>query len=230
MRIAKANTAIERYVEAFDMRRFLNDDLLRHLQLFRFPAYTHVYFEEQEQHFLYFLVEGQVQCSHYLEDGRLAVLALSVPFAAIGDLEILSADPVKSNVIATRDTVMLGIERAAVERYGADDPHFLRFLIDQLRDKLYKKDELHRSQTLPVAKRLAVYLLAEHRSHQGDEIELPDKEDFASLLGVTPRHLNRVLKSLVESGRISAGYPHVRVLDPGALEGEVTGQPEMAAR
>lgn len=37
MRIAHASVAIERYVEAFNMRDFLNDDLLRHLQLFRFP-------------------------------------------------------------------------------------------------------------------------------------------------------------------------------------------------
>lgn len=230
MRIAHASAAIERYVEAFNMRDFLNDDLLRHLQLFHFPAYTHVYFEEQEQHFFYFLVEGQVQCSHYLEDGRLAVIALSVPFTAIGDLEILSPNPVRSNVVATRDTTMLGIERSVVERYGADDPRFLRFLIDQLREKLYKKDDLHKSQILPVAKRLALYLLTEQRSSRSDEIELPEKEHLASLLGVTPRHLNRVLRALVESGSISPGYPRLRILDPLALEGEVMGQPEVAAR
>jgi CRP-like cAMP-binding protein len=215
-RIVDADAVIGRYVARFDMARFLNDDLLCRLQVFRFPAYSYVYVEQDEQHHLYFLVEGQVQCSHYHLNGKLAVIALSQPFSAIGDLEILSKETVNSNVIATRQTTMLGLAKDDVHRYGADDPRFLRFLLDQLRDKLYKTDALQTNQVLPVINRLAVYILAQAA---GDEAVLPDKEALASLLGTTPRHLNRVLKALTEMGCISAGYPLVRILNRGALEG-----------
>jgi CRP-like cAMP-binding protein len=110
---------------------------------------------------------------------------------------------------------MLGIDRSIVECYGADDPKFLRFLIDQLRDKLYKTNGLQANQILPVIHRLAMYMLAQQK--QGDVVTLPGKEQLASLVGTTTRHLNRVLKQLVEAGAISDRYPRVRLLDRSLL-------------
>lgn len=218
MRIASTEETIQHYIDRFEMAGFLNENLLNHLQLFRFPAWTNIMIEQDEQHFLYFLAEGKAQCSHYHLNGRLAVVAISTPFCAIGDFEILSEARVKTNVIATEDVTMLGISRRIVERYGADDPRFLRYLIDQLREKLYKRNSLQMSQVLPVTERLVIYMLAQPMAQQEGLIELPDKETLASLLGATPRHLNRVLKELVESGSISPEYPMVRILDRQALE------------
>ena len=218
MRVANAEKTIQDYVAEFEIASFLNDDLLKHLQLFHFPAYSNIYIEQDEQHTLYFLVEGQVQCSHYLLNGKLAVFALSNPFAAIGDLEILGERKLYSNVIATKETVMLGIASDLVQRYGADDPRFLRFLIDQIREKLYQANFLQMSHTLPVNVRLAFYILSLATNTQENIIVLPGKEELASLLGTTQRHLNRVLKQLVESGAIRSGYPRVHILNREILE------------
>ena len=128
MRVMNAEETMQAYIAKYKMATFLNEDLLKHLELFHFSAYSNVYIEEDIQHTLYFLVEGQVQCNHYQLNGNLAVLALSEPFCAIGDLEILTKERVNSNVIATKDTTMLGIARPIVERYGANDAAFLRFL------------------------------------------------------------------------------------------------------
>lgn len=216
-RVNQSEDVIQHYVKTYRMETFLNENLLGHLQLFHFPAYSHVYIEQDKQHVLYFLVEGQVQCNHYHLNGRLAVIAISEPFSVIGDMEILTEQPVRSNVIATRKTVMLGIASEVVERYARDDPRFLRFLIEQLREKLYKTNSLQMTQVLPVMNRLALYMLATQRTPD-NTIILPNKEELASLLGTTPRHLNRVLKEMVESGMIGAGYPHVRLRDQTALE------------
>lgn len=217
IRTIQAEDVIQRYIAEFSMADFLNDDLLAQMQLFRFPAFSNVYTEQDEQHYLYFLVRGQVQCSHYHLNGKLAVFAVSSPFTAIGDLEILTDERVHSNVIATEDTTMLGIARHMVYQYGAHDPRFLHFLIDQLRAKLYKTNSLQMNQILPVISRLAVYMLAQP-ANADHAIVLPSKEELASMLGATPRHLNRVLKELVESGSISAGYPRVRILDRATLQ------------
>lgn len=218
MRVANAEKTIQRYVAQFGLTRFLNENLLDHLQLFHFPVYSPIYIEQDEQHYLYFLVEGQVQCSHYHPNGKLAVIALSEPFAAIGDLEIMSDARVKSNVIATQETTMLGIDSVVVERYGANDPRFLHFLIEQLRDKLIKSDALQVNYVMPVINRLAVYLLAQPAANASGAVLMPDKESLASLMGTTTRHLNRVLRELVEDGAISDGYPLVRLLNRERLE------------
>ncbi len=218
MRGSNPEQLIQHYVMKFGMTQFLNEDLLNHLQLFRFPIYHTIYIEQEEQHHLYFLVEGEVQCSHYHLNGKLAVLALSRPFTAIGDFEILSEMRVKSNVIATQPTTILGIASEVVNHYGADDPRFLRFLIEQLRDKLYKTNTLHMNQVLPVNKRLAIYLLAQPTADANGTVSLPDKEGLAALMGTTPRHLNRVLRDMIDEGYISATYPLVRILNKGMLE------------
>lgn len=215
--VLRSEETIDHYISRFGMARFLNDDLLAALQCFHFPVYSNIYIEQDQPRYLYFLVKGQVQCSHYHLNGKLAVVALSKPFAAIGDLEILSKEPVKSNVIATQETTMLGIASDVIQRYGADDPRFLRFLIEQITQKLYKTNALQMNQVLPLINRLTVYMLSQPVNAEG-AILLPDKEDLASLLGTSTRHLNRVLKALVEEGIISAGYPYVHILDPHALQ------------
>lgn len=74
------------------------------------------------------------------------------------------------------------------------------------------------NQVLPVISRLALYILAHPTNNEKEKVVLPSKEDIASLLGTTPRHLNRVLKELVESEIISAGYPLLHILNRPALQ------------
>jgi len=218
MRIKRAQGSIESYVMQFEMDRFLSAELLDCLQLFHFSAYSNVYIQEDEQHVFYFLVEGQVQCHHYHLNGKLAVFALSNPFAAIGDVEVLNEERLRSNVITTRDSILLGIASEDVKRHGEHDPKFLRFLIDQLRTKLYATNELQVGNQLPLLNRLAVYLLAQTNDQPNQEIRLPNKETMASLLGTTQRHLNRVFKQLVEIGALAVDYPVVQILNRDQLE------------
>lgn len=217
MRVANAENLIQAYIAQYNMPNFLNENLLTHLELFRFPAYAHVMREEDEQHYFYFLVEGQVQCNHYHLNGKLAVIAISKPFTAIGDFEIFGEEKVRTNVIAVQDVVMLGIRRELVEYYGADDPRFLRFLIEQLRHKLYQSNAIQMSQGLSVIQRVAIHLLAQ-TNHNEIAIVLPEKEILASLLGTTQRHLNRVFKQLIDEDIISVNYPDVHILNRIALE------------
>ena len=220
MRIASATERIEKYIEQFNMASFLNANMLRHLQIFEFEAYSNIYIEHDEQHYLYFLVEGRVQCHHYHINGKLAVFAISEPFSAIGDLEILNQERVNSNVLATQRTVMLGVSRNVVQQYGTDDPKFLRFIISELTRKMYKSNDLQMIYTLSAKQRLAQFILLQSDDDQG-AVFLPSKEALASLLLATPRHLNRVLRELVDEGVISDSYPLISILDKQALSDEI---------
>lgn len=62
-----------------------------------------------------------------------------------------------------------------------------------------------------VIHRLAMYMLAQPM--QGDMVTLPSKEDLASLLGTTTRHLNRVLRQLTDIGAIDGAYPRLHIRD-----------------
>lgn len=210
---------VDQYIERFKMRSFLNDALIERLRLVRFPPYAAVYREQTVQDRLYFLVEGQLQCSHYHANGKLAVIAISKPFAAIGDVEILSDEPLRADVITTEGCVLLSLTRSDVQRFGSDDPRFLRFLIDQLRAKLYQSNAIQSGIVLPVASRLALYLLSNAELHTDAwRVAVPHKERLASLLGTTTRHLNRVLHDLSVSGTLAIEPTGVRVRNRTTLE------------
>lgn len=213
------------YVEKYRMTEFLNENLIKHLRLFRFQPDTPVFIEQDEQHMLYFLVEGQVQCNHYHANGKVAIFAISTPLTAIGDMEIMSDEPVYSNVIAMRAVTMLGINRATVHHYGSDDPRFLRFLNDQLRKKIYALNALKKHEVLPLRQRLILYMLSQQTSGE-NAIILPAKDDLAAILGSTSRHLNRVLRELVNDSLISDSYPMIRIPDRAALLDNTNDRPE----
>lgn len=225
---------VQTYIEKFRMHAFLNDRLLSALRLFRFPRHASIFIAQAQPTFLYFLVKGQLQCTHFHMNGKPAVIALSDPITAIGDLEIMNNVPVYSNVIATRPVELLGISADTVNRFGSEDPQFLRFLVDELRRKLYKTNVIQATQVLPVIARLATYMLALVAEPAGPtettgridaavgtrarELSLPDKESLASMLGTTPRHLNRVLNELANIGAIGDNYPNIRILNRELLQ------------
>jgi len=217
MQTRTPDKTIDAYVAQYALADVLNDRLLDALRLVTFPIYSTVCVEGAEQHYLYFLVEGQVQCSHYHPNGKLAVIAMSNPLTAIGDLEILDEDYLRSNVIATQPSTMLAIPKDIVQTYGAADPEFLRFLLDQYRGKIYRSNAIQMSQVLPLNSRLSLYMLSQ-LSEGNTSVILPAKDELASLLGTTTRHLNRVIRQLVDAEYISAGYPMVTILDHPALE------------
>ena len=158
-----------------------------------------------------------MQVIQYHWNSQVVVFTLGKPFAAMGDLEISTKRRLGSNVIATEDTIMLGITTTAVECYGADDPRFLHFVIEQLRNKISKITHLQTNHLLPVINQLAAFILIQAEHVQNDVIILPGKEELASLLRTTPRHLNRVLKELVCNNAISTDYPLIHILNRQAL-------------
>jgi CRP/FNR family putative post-exponential-phase nitrogen-starvation transcriptional regulator len=209
---------IQHYVTKFDMGRFLNPNLLGQLRLFRYNADETVFFEQSRIRYLYFQVEGQVRCAHYNSNGTLAVVGLTDPFTALGDVEILNEELSSTSVVTTEPAILLGLPMEAARSEGLKDPLFLHFLVEQLTGKLQDSTFLRLGHLLPVKSRLAVYILAQRPSGENGVVILPEKENLASMLGTSMRHLNRVFKDLIDKEIIGNGYPGVRIKNIVSLE------------
>jgi len=209
--IQPPDVIVEQYVRKFDMGSFLNPRLLEYLKPFHYDSYKTVIFEQSRIRYLYFLVEGQLRCAHYHPNGTLAVVALSNPLSAMGDVEILSNDFSSTAVITIRPSILLGIPMTKIQKHGLDDPAFLRFIINQLAAKLNDSTSLRLGNLLPVKCRFALYIMAKPESGDGQIVILPEKETLASMLGTSLRHLNRVMHELIGEGAIGEGYPGVRI-------------------
>src|SRR5215213_6509905 len=131
------------YIQKFSLDAHLNRDLLRCLRVYQFPTQSQLYVQTDELTTLYFLVSGKLQVGHDHANGKQAVLAMLRPLTVIGDLELFTADTITTTIITLEPCVLLGIEKSLVMRYGYDDPRFLRFMIHNLTDKLYKSGIIH---------------------------------------------------------------------------------------
>lgn len=199
------------YINKFKMDQFLNEKLLNSIQLFHFDSYKTVMTEQTETPYLYFLVDGQLKCAHYNSNGNLAVVAMMHPFSTLGDLEVINNDLTVTSVVSTCSSTVLGIPSSIVRKEGLNDPVFLKFICEELIKKLHSSTSLRLGHLVPVKSRLALYILSRSEASEGQIIILPEKETLASMLGTTYRHLNRVLRDLIEENTIGNGYPGVRI-------------------
>lgn len=210
MPVSDDAAVIAKAVEAFGLRQHLNADLLRGLRLFTFPAQSQVYAQAGDPTYLYLLIEGRMEV--HLDQ---AVLALLEPLSLVGDVELFSPQPSLSTVTTIDACRCLGIERAMAQRFGADDPRFLRLIIANLSAKLQGASSIQSEHRLPLVSRLAAYLL---RQADGNTLHFTSKVQLAALLGSTPRHLNRVLRQMEADGLLEAGPRALLLRDHARLE------------
>ncbi len=206
----------ERYIQQYNLKDHLNDDLLRCLQVVRFKPQQAIYTALSEQTHLYFLVEGKAQVSYYLGSGKQSIIMIITPFSVIGDMEFLSDNPVQMNVIASEISTMLSIRKSDALTYGYEDARFLRFIIQYMSDKLFVSGQYQVSYDVPLINRIALHLLSQPQIE--DHILVESKSTIADFLGTTPRHLNRIIKILENDAIIRWEKHKVFVLDPSKLQ------------
>jgi CRP/FNR family transcriptional regulator, putaive post-exponential-phase nitrogen-starvation regulator len=200
---------IEAYVNRFQLNRYLSTDLLRTLRLRHVLAQQTLLNQAGELTHLYWLVEGRMQVNYAHADGKCAVWAALTPLAIIGDLELFHNLPLQANVLCLETATLLSVEKSVALRFGADDPRFLRLLIDQLTHKLLNISVIQAPQLQALPHRLAHYLL------QKDTPIVPfdSKTHLAAWFGVTPRHLNRVLAQWQRDGLVQVQLRQIQIID-----------------
>jgi len=202
---------LDKYIQEYDLKDHFNADLLRCLQVYRFKPQQAIYTALSEQTHLYFLVEGKAQVSYYLGSGKQSIIMIITPFSVVGDMEFLSDNPVQMNVIASETSTFLGIRKSDALTYGYDDARFLRFIIQYMSDKLCVSGQYQVSYDVPLINRVALHLLSQPVVE--DHILVESKTIISDFLGTTPRHLNRIIKTLENKQIIRWDKHQVSILD-----------------
>ncbi|MBB6669528.1 Crp/Fnr family transcriptional regulator [Cohnella nanjingensis] len=164
---------------------------------------------------LYFQVSGRTKVSSSVGTGKSLLLRFCHPLSVFGDIELLQKVVVQSEVEAVRETAFLYVRLQAVETALMQDPPFLNALLRHLSYKLQTCTTASRINLLAtVEERLASYLLTTRMQNEfGREIQTTHTQEIASLIGTTPRHLNRVIRKLADRNILGKGRNALVVLD-----------------
>jgi len=169
---------------------------------------------------LYILVEGKYRVTTNEVTGKSLLLRFCSPFSIAGDIEYFRNLPIQSEVIAEDACVFLFISIQDYECTLKKNAEFSQLLLQELAYKLQTCTVASRVNSLAsVETRFASYLCSiKSNSSFGQQMKTDNLAQIASLIGTTPRHLNRVLKKLKEDGIIRKGKDELLIKDWDAIE------------
>src|SRR3954468_21694621 len=94
------STSLAEYVERFQLADYLNDDLLRCLQLYRLEAERELNLDDPALARLYFLVAGSVYVGYDYLDGTRSTIGVLTPLSLIGELDLFVEPNLRLNITA----------------------------------------------------------------------------------------------------------------------------------
>ncbi|WP_239619224.1 Crp/Fnr family transcriptional regulator [Cohnella mopanensis] len=206
---------IKRYISKHNLDRIFPEPDTLPIQLRVYERNELVLKEGDELAGLYFQVEGQTKVSSSVGTGKSLLLRFCHPLSVFGDIELIQKVEIQSQVEAVQPTSFLFIDKRTVEIELMRDPHFLNELLKHLSYKLQTCTTASRINLLAsVEERFASYLLTIRLQNGfGKEIQTPHIPEIASLIGTTPRHLNRVIKKLSNVKIIRKEKKNIFVID-----------------
>ncbi|MGG3284113.1 Crp/Fnr family transcriptional regulator [Paenibacillus solani] len=206
---------IQHYISKFNLNQLFSEPESLPIYLNVYEQGEVVLREGDELTGVYFQVEGQTKVSSSVGTGKSLLLRFCHPLSVFGDVELFQKVVIQSQVEAIQPSSFLFINKQTVETKLVHDHRFLLELIKHLSYKLQTCTTASRINLLAsVEERLASYLLTTRLQNEfGKEIQTSHISEIASLIGTTPRHLNRVIQSLTDMKVLKKEKKCLTVLD-----------------
>lgn len=197
MQIITQNYAKDIYIKQNNINNLLSNDLISKLELHAFKSKEFICRYGIDLNYLYFLVNGKCKVFKTLENGKESLICFYNSFQVLGEFELLNDNIVKTNIQAIDNVTCLAISTTKYKDVLLNDIKFLKFLCNDLCDKLVRSDinsSIHTSY--PLVQRLASYIIFAKTKNNF----LANYTNLAEFLGCSHRHLLRTLSNLCKKG------------------------------
>lgn len=206
---------LEKYKQQWKIREIFSSPVEEGIRLYRFQRGEYIYQEGGEIETLYFLVEGRVKEFRTHQNGKVSVVEFSSAFDILGELELVKARSTTIAVQVMQECYCLGLNVEQYEKQLSEDCVFLSFVARRLAQRLgdiSKHQSVNTAWSVEV--RLARYILFTQNNGRFSE-RLTEAADY---LGVSYRHLQRILARFCEEGILAREHRSYRICDMDALE------------
>ncbi|WP_199614827.1 cyclic nucleotide-binding domain-containing protein [Paenibacillus alkalitolerans] len=195
------------YLNSHQLLDIFPEAVIPHFSLCRFDPGELICSQGEAAQYLYVLVKGKVKIYTTSTEGKTLVLSFRTPLEVIGDIEYIRRINFLNTVEAVSSVDMIFVHHRWLDKYGTNHSPMLRFLLDIITKKFcMKSDYLTFNLLYPVEVRLASYLLSmcfdEANTLVNGQINAESLKDAANLLGISQRHLNRVIRQFCAQGLI----------------------------
>ncbi|ADO58923.1 Crp/Fnr family transcriptional regulator [Paenibacillus polymyxa] len=222
MREIQDQEQLKYFLHLHQLESILYEPLHPYLSLYRLEQGEKLCLQGDAIEHLYILVQGKVKIFTSSTEGKTLILCFKTPIEVIGDVEYIRNSHVINTVEAVSPIYVIGVHHQWMNKYGRDYAPLLQFLLDIVTRKFCLDSDFSSFNLMyPVEVRLASYLLSvsfdESNSAFHEELRASSLVDVANLIGTSYRHLNRVIRKMIEEGLVERAKGYIVIKDRKGL-------------
>lgn len=221
MQISTTSALIESSIERLGLSEILPQRLRGMLQLQTFQKDEYVVRSGHRPQGISVLISGKVQVMPLSEDGTEIILNYLYPLDVIGDMELLLSTGYIHSVRASMKTAALFLPLSVVTELMENSPPFLRFMLQALNAKVMIVSKYSSNSRLYGTKCSFCRFLYEQKLRLNSDLIPILMKQAAIYIGVSERHLRRIVREMEEEGLIEKLPRQIRILDPEALRRQI---------
>jgi CRP/FNR family transcriptional regulator len=209
-------------LQSFEFLRGLDEDALNGLTenaVWKvYPPDAVIFWEGDEESFLYFLQYGSLKVLKAAPDGREQVLRFIKAGEVFNEIGALAKRANPATAVALEESGVWQIPRLALDKVVVEHPQVALQIIQNMADKIIGLVTLAADLSLKTVEARFAKLLLEQA--EGDVIERrrwTNQTELASRLGTVPDVLSRVIRELTKAGIIEMDKQSIRILDRAGL-------------
>lgn len=198
MKTILSRSKLEKYIKDFSLDKIFDESVIDHIELHSYQQGELVYHSQDKSGHIYVLVAGEIIVSPTSRDGKVAILKLMTPLGLLGAMEYFAKEDICHDCYSKGETKLIYITKDVLEVHLDKNIYFFKFLCEYFARS--KVNTSYRQSSLllhPLRVRLAMYLLNYEIKEGGCLIF--SSSDAAKNLGVTQRHVNRVMLGFEKS-------------------------------
>lgn len=222
MRVEQSAELKKKYVTAVGLEAAFPETDFSEFDLHIFRAGEYLCRAGDYIEFFHVIVEGKCKVIPSAETGKEVLLTYMEPIAFHGDIELFNECQALHSVKAASKVVTIAITRKLFFGEKMNQIPFLQMLCKYFATKIYNSShQSSRNMLYPTRNRLNRIFL-ETAAEQGANILQIKPFELALQLGVTTRHLRRIMGEYEEKGLICRSDGKITLLDIKALQSEST--------
>ncbi len=190
-------------------------DISSHVEIFQYERHENICIAGEDMSYFLFIVKGKVKVYSLLSNGKLLSWCYYSALSVLGEVELCESIPIMSTVISLEPTWCMAIPMKLCKAKTSNSTKFWKYLTHSLGMKLSLiANNSAYNQSYPLEARLASYILgiATDNKFECNLIEL------AQALGVSYRHLHRILRKFKDDGILVKNDVAYTILKPIVLQ------------
>ncbi len=180
----------------FGMDIAIKKELYKYMEIHQFNEGEMIWRMDEDHKYFYYLVKGRALVHMTSKKGKELYLDFCKPPEIFGEMEFMTKSRVHFDVEALEDCTLLALPKKFIKLNGEGNLEFYRMISEYLGRKLSHLAEIYTSHLLyTVKERVADYI---YRATSEVPVLKFSQKKLSLSLGITDRHLRRIIKELLD--------------------------------